>query len=414
LKCAQDNNGWIRLEFINRCTNLSEYTYEAILHALSIKSSSQFELSSFEPRCIRPRCQTVVVTGLPSTCQTKDCFEFFNRFYPIEEIIPIQSFSTRCQRIIHVKFKNSMNAIAFVQQSKQQPIRYLTTNSIINCELLNEKKTSLTVTEQILTCQNISNDTSTKVCDFKNEQLVFNKFSYEFSLPHHLIKQDKQPCVIISAHNPFCFTVQLREHALEFDRFQREINQFYNTNNDQRYLVRREEIQNNLCVICSDENKVWNRSQILDYHPSDQSVNLFYVDLGTWEEYVPINRLRHLTEYFHQFFVYSITCRLASIHNDNENDLLSWSDDATKQFLAVIGDNPVDIEFLSISLNNCFQTKLFVWNSNLYVCVNDYLVHIQQAKRCEQNEENTLKSDEQDGGLIHPVVSLYNRLGEYV
>jgi hypothetical protein len=105
------------------------------------------------------------------------------------------------------------------------------------------------------------------------------------------------------------------------------------------------------------------------------------VDLGTWDEYVPINRLRHITDRFQNHLVFSITCRLACILPlNNDNDQLTWTDDATNQFLAVIDHAQPEIELLSFNSNACFQANLFVTNSGQYVCVNDYMTHIKKAK----------------------------------
>jgi len=192
--------------------------------------------------------------------------------------------------------------------------------------------------------------------------------------------------MIIAALNPHCFTIQLKQDAIEFDKFQREINDFYNEIDDKEYLVTPEQIHINLCVICadpksSDNDKIWNRSQILDFDSTDNTVNLFYVDLGTWVEYVPINRLRHLIENFHRHLVFSLTCRLAHISPINtDKDNLTWQDDATDQFLAVIDQVLPEIELLSFGIDGCFQANLFVINSGQYVCVNDYMIHIKKAK----------------------------------
>jgi len=246
-------------------------------------------------------------------------------------------------------------------------------------------KSNTCATEQILFCQNITNKNSLKILEYEKQKIVVNKFLFEFYKPDHLLKQI-HPCIIISVLNPYCFTIQFRQDALEFDKFQREINDFYNTIDNKQYYLTPEQIRINLCVICLDSNstnekKIWNRSQILDFDPSDNTVNLFYVDLGTWDEYVPINRLRHITDRFYRHIVFSITCRLAHIYPiNNENDQLTWTDDATNQFLAVIDQTIPEIEFLSVSLNGCFQTNLFVINSGQQVCVNDYMIHIKQAK----------------------------------
>jgi hypothetical protein len=256
-------------------------------------------------------------------------------------------------------------------------------------------KSNTCATEQILFCQNLPDKKSMKNFEYEQQKIVFNQFEYQFYLPDHLLKQIHE-CIIISVLNPFCFTIQLRQDAFEFDKFQREINEFYNITDDKQYHITPEQIRLNLCVICSDSKsidakKIWNRSQILDFDPSDNTVNLFYVDLGTWEEYVPIQRLRHLTDRFHRHLVFSITCRLAHIIPlNNENDQVTWTDEATNQFLAVLGQNISEIEFLSFNSNGCFQTNLFVMNSGQHVCVNDYMIHIKKAKAID----NLTNSDE--------------------
>jgi hypothetical protein len=197
--------------------------------------------------------------------------------------------------------------------------------------------------------------------------------------------------MIIAALNPHCFTIQLKQDAIEFDKFQREINDYYNEINDKQYLIIPEQIQINLCVVCadpkssSDNDKIWNRSQILDFDLNDNTVNLFYVDLGTWEEYVPINRLRYLIDNFHRHLVFSLTCRLAHISPINDN--LIWPDDAIDQFLAVIDQVLPEIELLSFGNDGCFQTNLFLINSGQYVCVNDYMIHIKKAKAIVQSTD---------------------------
>jgi len=245
-------------------------------------------------------------------------------------------------------------------------------------------KSNTCATEQILFCQNTTNNKSKNI-DSTKQKIAYNKFSYDFYVPDHLLKQIHK-CIIISVLNPHCFTIQLTQDASEFDKFQREINDFYNTEDDKQYYLTPEQIRMNLCVICSDSkvsdnNKIWNRSQILDFDASDNTVNLFHVDLGTWEEYVPINRLRHITDRFHQHQVFSIPSRLAHILPlNNENDQSTWTNEATNQFIAVIDQMVPEIEFLSFTSNGCLQTNLFVMNSDQRVCVNDYMIHIKQAK----------------------------------
>ncbi|CAF1087756.1 unnamed protein product [Rotaria sordida] len=297
----------------------------------------------------------------------------------------------------------------------------------ISCQTKSCLKSSTCATEQILFCQNTTNNKLSKVLEYKNQSIVFNRFSYEFYIPNHLLKQTHE-CMIIAALNPHCFTIQLKQDAIEFDKFQREINDFYNELDDKQYLVTPEQIHMNLCVICADpksldNDKIWNRSQILDFDLNDNTVNLFYVDLGTWDEYVPINRLRHLIDCFHRHLVFSLTCRLAHISPiNNDQDNLTWSTDATDQFLAVIDQVLPEIEFISFEEDGCFQTNLFVINSGQYVCVNDYMIHIKKAKatiqstNIDDNNQTIVRSDKHcainSNPPIHPVIALYNQLGE--
>ncbi len=158
-KHARENDGWIRLELLKRCSKLSVYNYDTILNALRTKQSNLIELSSFEPRCIRRRCQpltehsiqdtqtVVVVTGLPLDIQYEELIEFFNRFYPIRDITKVYSFSKRFQGKIHVIFNKSQDAFAFVQRSKLNTIRYINDDHLLPssngyplvCQMLNDQ-----------------------------------------------------------------------------------------------------------------------------------------------------------------------------------------------------------------------------------------------------------------------------------
>ncbi|CAF1144863.1 unnamed protein product [Adineta steineri] len=501
---ANKNNGWIRLELLTRCHKLSCYSYDKILKALHSKQSNTIELSSFEPRCIRRRYQiliddsiqdnrTVIVTGLPRNIKCEELIEFFNRFYPIQEIKMFSS-TNKFNGKIHVIFNKLSDALAFVQRSTLSSIIYVNDDVLqtcngytLTCKLLNDEinkdlikqndqhsfikgksfSTRLTThSSRVSFNKNTSSNIDTSVhrqsspiisqtkpyfksnidakeqvllspknnqlknFDYAKQNIVYNRFSYDFYIPDHLLKQIHK-CVVISVLNPHCFTIQLQQDIVEFDKFQKEINDFYNKLNDKQYYIKSEQIRINLCVICcdtksTDENKIWNRSQILDFDSSDNTVNLFYVDLGTWEEYVPINRLRHITDRFQQHQVFSLTCRLAHIIPlNNDNDYLTWTDEATNQFTAVIDQIVPEIEFLSFTSNGCIQTNLFVINSDQPVCVNDYMIHIKKAKSTinttitnmiEDDGQNSIQSDEHDidgnGSSVHPVIALYNRLGE--
>ncbi|CAF4571499.1 unnamed protein product, partial [Rotaria sp. Silwood2] len=137
--CVRENDGWIRLELLSRCNKLSSYNYDTILQALHSKYSNIIELSSFTPRCIRHRCQpltgdsiqdnrTVIVTGLPYDARHEELIEFFNHFYPVKEI-KMFSLSNRFNGIIHLIFKQSQDALEFVQRSKLTRILYVRDNS---------------------------------------------------------------------------------------------------------------------------------------------------------------------------------------------------------------------------------------------------------------------------------------------
>jgi hypothetical protein len=62
-----------------------------------------------------------------------------------------------------------------------------------------------------------------------------------------------------------------------------------------------------------NEKKIGNHSHILDYDSMNNTMNLFYVDLGTWNEYVSITYLQNITDSFHQHLLFSISSRLAPL-----------------------------------------------------------------------------------------------------
>ncbi|CAM4747020.1 unnamed protein product [Rotaria magnacalcarata] len=433
-KYANENEGWLRIELLSRSNRLSCYNYDTIVSALSSKQSNLVELSSFQPRCIRRRCQpltgdsiqdnrtvVVVVSGLPYDARHGELIEFFNRFHPVKEI-KMFSLSNRFNGTIHLIFEATQGAIAFVSQSKLIPIIYVTNNQhklydghTLVCNILNDEVNNGDIKQNVPLSFIKGKSFSTRLGN-QSSHVAFNT--------NISLTKDNS----VSILNPYCFTIQLKEDALEFNKFQREINDFYNKLDDKQYYVKPEKIRINLCVICSDLNsseneKLWSRSQILDFDSSDNTVNLFYVDFGTWEEYVPLHRLRHITDHFHQHLVFSVTCCLANILPLNhENDQLGWTEDATEQFLAVLDQVPSEIELLSYESNGCFQATLSVINSGQHVCVNDYMVHIKKAKpfpnmaNMDDESPNTNQLDKHymrdDGSQIHPVVTLYKRLGE--
>ncbi|CAF4927700.1 unnamed protein product, partial [Rotaria magnacalcarata] len=157
-KYANENEGWLRIELLSRSNRLSCYNYDTIVSALSSKQSNLVELSSFQPRCIRRRCQpltgdsiqdnrtvVVVVSGLPYDARHGELIEFFNRFHPVKEI-KMFSLSNRFNGTIHLIFEATQGAIAFVSQSKLIPIIYVTNNQhklydghTLVCNILNDE-----------------------------------------------------------------------------------------------------------------------------------------------------------------------------------------------------------------------------------------------------------------------------------
>jgi hypothetical protein len=142
-KYTSENDGWIPLKFLSFCNQFSIYNYDTILHALHSKRSNIIELSSFEPQCIRRRCQslkedsiqnnqTVIINGLPREVKYEELIEFFNRFYPVYEIKMFSSFN-RFNGKIHVIFQKAQDALAFVQQSKLTSVVYVNDDLLQLC-----------------------------------------------------------------------------------------------------------------------------------------------------------------------------------------------------------------------------------------------------------------------------------------
>ncbi len=92
--------------------------------------------------------------------------------------------------------------------------------------------------------------------------------------------------------------------------------EFYNRCFDaQRLAISKAALRINLCCVARDEKEadVWNRAQLLEYHPETDQCSLLLVDLGTWQECVPRSNLRHILVPFRNESVRSVPCRLAGI-----------------------------------------------------------------------------------------------------
>lgn len=127
---------------MNQFNKLSTYKYETIVNALHSKRSNIIELNLSEPLYIRRRrqpieqlsieqnpylYQTVVVSGLPRDAKQNELFEFFNRFYPVNDIRMLFAARTNQSFIgkIHLIFQRSDHAQLFVQRTEFNPIIYV-------------------------------------------------------------------------------------------------------------------------------------------------------------------------------------------------------------------------------------------------------------------------------------------------
>jgi len=461
-------NEWISLESIHWFQRLSAFSLGNVVEVLRSSPCRSFELSSFEPICVRRRqfgrsSQTVRVDGLPTDVTENELFEFFQSFYPVERLEMFPSME-KFQGIVQLTFKSTEHAQQFVAQAKNQPMIYMKnhhsrffTKHRLTCQIVEETRQKMMtpsffagksfstrlrrdstrlssvsndtlasgpsptessissnscVTDQILRGQNLPSILIPKFDHPQNLPLVNRPFAYEFYLPDHLFSQI-HPCIIISLLNPHCFSLQLRQDAVEFDKFQREINHFYNENDaNSRFFVKNDEIATNLCVVCADSKTlsnqtIWNRSQILDFDPVEKTVNLFHVDLGTWEENIPLNRLRRLIETFHEPMVFTLTCRLVHIEPTVSPDGSTfWSDEATQNFQRIIENLSPHVEFLSRQTDGTFRVHLFINFEDNEINVSDYLVHINQAKFVNDDFNDSHPS------ATHPVVTLYKKSAE--
>jgi hypothetical protein len=133
----------------------------------------------------------------------------------------------------------------------------------------------------------------------------------------------------------------------------------------------------------------------MEYDLIDDTVNVFYVDLNTWEEHVPRKRLRFILTKYAARPVYLITCRLASITPINDNQ---WNDVVSKTFQNVVHNCQCDVEPLYKGRDNTFYVNLFASHDEAYVCINDFLIHCQMAKPIDDisNEKNLVRMNQND------------------
>jgi hypothetical protein len=204
---------------------------------------------------------------------------------------------------------------------------------------------------------------------------------------------------------------------------------YYNSINDLQ--ISEEYLRKNLLCVTWDETAgTWNRSQIMEYDLTEDTVNVFFVDLNSWEENVSRSRIRFILTKYSSRSVCLLTCRLASIAPLNNNQ---WNDVASKTFQNVVLNCQCDVEPLYKRCDETFYVNLFASHDEAYVCVNDFLIHCKMARPMEDitNEENAVRREElnirkfrfffvkvymldDDGQAMHSMIALYWKAGEYV
>ena len=166
--------------------------------------------------------------------------------------------------------------------------------------------------------------------------------------------------------------------------------------------------KNLLCVTYDPTISVWNRSQILEWNLVNDTVNVFFVDLNSWEENVPRSRLRFILTKYSSRPVYSITCRLALISPRNPSE--QWNEMAVKTFENLVLNRLCDIEPLSKRLGEIFYVNLFLQHEQIYVCMNDFFIHCQMAKPFDDTDLDQTS----EGKPMHAMMALYWKAEEYV
>ena len=153
----------------------------------------------------------------------------------------------------------------------------------------------------------------------------------------------------------------------------------------------------------------------MEYDLNEDTVNVFFVDLNSWEENVPRSRLRFILTKYSSRPVYSLTCRLALIAplNNNNNE---WNDVACKTFQNVVRNCQCDVELVWKRSDDLFYVNLFAPHDEAYVCLNDFLIHCQMAKPIDdtKDEENFVEIFmlDDDGRPMHSMIALYWKAGE--
>ncbi|CAF3308520.1 unnamed protein product [Rotaria socialis] len=283
------------------------------------------------------------------------------------------------------------------------------------------------VTEQILFCQNgidnlnmSSNKTSSTFNKESSEEIkpidevlmvdiISNGYKYEdTSFELNIV----QPCYVVSIISPYAFTIQLQRDLIESDKFFKNMNDYYNSIYDlqltQEYLRK-----NLLCVTYDEITLTWNRSQIMEYDLNQDTVNVFFVDLNSWEENVSRSRIRFILTKYSSRPVHLLTCRLATIASLNDDT--EWNDVVLRTFQNLVHNCQCDVEPLYKRCDNTFYVNLFAQHDEVYVCINDFLIHCKMARPIDDitNDDNTTTFMlDDDGQPMHSIIALYWKAGE--
>ena len=204
---------------------------------------------------------------------------------------------------------------------------------------------------------------------------------------------------------------------------------YYNSINDLH--IPREYLRTNLlCLTWDPIASAWNRSQIMEYDLVDDTVNVFFVDLNSWEEHVPRSRLRFILTKYSKRPVRLLTCRLAAITPLNGHE---WNNVVLKTFQNVVHNCQCDVEPLHKGRDNTFYVNLFAAHDEAYVCINDFLIHCKMARPIDDisKEKNQVRRQfltfkqnmcmivkvytlDEHGQPMHLMIALYWKAGEYV
>lgn len=170
----------------------------------------------------------------------------------------------------------------------------------------------------------------------------------------------------------------------------------------------------------------------MEYDAVDDTVNVFYADLNSWEEHVPRARTRFILTKFSARPVRLLTCRLAAVGPVNSSDDREWNEVVSRTFQNVVNSCQCDVEPLYKGRDNTYYVNLFADHDEAYVCVNDFLIHCKMAQPIDDisNEKNLVGSSrttvrsslafsqvymlDDDGRPMHSMIALYWKAGEYV